>query len=502
DIFRDMSAKAEVGALLDDLVKGTVSMAQAANRAREIQTNAKLGSSGGGNTSSPGSGSTGRGGGWDPGGGGRGGGSNDRPLNEDLPAVGASDGTRRDSPREQLDQLQTLKAYNRAGIIDEGEMRRVGTEYIRANLPGGAASAADPWPLRVYQSFLDTISTVNFSNGAHIDAWFTQTTGQAFIPWFNATQANKGFWGIKPQRHNDGSLRRDSKGNQLYFSGRSIAGGAVATLQQRFTAFWDQIPVIYDPGGQIGLVDFLALMSIAINEVSGNLRSVSEIGSLKYMFEPKAAGGSSYNVRTGGNRIAYDLFNDADFNAAHQAKQLGAQLKNTTDTAWKGTTWPAAISTDPAIAIYVSEADFYKFRGRGVIQSTWRNAYRKIVEWLQLYSGGNSVLQQYRTQWQGQDVQKALTQSSNADWDQIFGEIETVAKAISLHSEGANSYLGLALDAQTLNGAGDGSIQYMGYRISGSADYGRNFHQRVVQMMDALGNKAPTTPAAPATVDI
>jgi hypothetical protein len=128
EIFRDMSAGAEVGALLSDLVSGSVSMAGAADRARKIQ--AKAGA--------PGSGSTGRGGGWDPGGGGRppGGGAAPSPdpwFGQDVPGLGTASG-RRDSPREQYDQLQTLNAYHRAGVISDEEKRAWGADYIHGNL--------------------------------------------------------------------------------------------------------------------------------------------------------------------------------------------------------------------------------------------------------------------------------------------------------------------------------------------------------------------------------
>ncbi|WBB69083.1 N-acetylmuramoyl-L-alanine amidase [Micromonospora sp. WMMD812] len=72
EIFRDMSAREEVGALLEDLVNGSVSMAQAANRAREIQANSRAQGSGGGPAAGSvpsgqrGSGTTAGGGSWSP----------------------------------------------------------------------------------------------------------------------------------------------------------------------------------------------------------------------------------------------------------------------------------------------------------------------------------------------------------------------------------------------------------------------------------------------------
>ena len=96
----------------------------------------------------------------------------------------------------------------------------------------------------------------------------------------------------------------------------------------------------------------------------------------------------------------------------------------------------------------------------------------------------------YQAKWRGRDPETVLTESSNLDWDVIFAQQEIVPIAVHLHaSSWKPNYLQLAADAPTLNGEGNGSIYMVGRRISGSVDYGRTFSQRVIQLLDGLGNQ-------------
>jgi hypothetical protein len=503
DIFRDMSAKAEVANLLEDLIGGSIDIAEAANRARNIKA---AGGSESGGTSGPGS--TGRGGGWDAGGG-RALPSGGQSGHDGSGAPSGASPSRRDSPREQLDQLQLYRSALRNGDISEEEYQQLASGYLFSNVKGGGTPATPP-PTKVRQAFVDQIASINFANGTDINNWFLAQTGKEFIDWFNATHAAKGFWADQYVRDPvTGAVVKDAQGHaKVEWSGRTIPNNA--KVKQHFVDFWDRIPLIYAPAGQIGLIDFISLMAIGINEKSGDLVSIGEIGSLKYMFEAGAK--SSYNVAP--NRNAFDLFNDAKFNQAHDTKVLGAQHKNTANVAWKGQVWPVGVptSTDPAATGYIREADFYKFRGRGIIQTTWRSAYVGLIDFVRAYTGPNATIQTFKTNWTAGVPADIATTSSNAEWDQLFGEIDFAAHAIAVHSNSKGGYLTLDVVADDganggLNGHYDkqGTIRHIGRSI-GWPSYGEIFYKRVVQMLNSLGNDpaitSGNTPAAGGGVHI
>jgi hypothetical protein len=147
NIFRDMSMSTEVGKLMSDLISGSVSMAEAANRARQI-------TAGGGGGSA--AGSTGRGGGWDAGGGGNpqgakppattGGGAGSGATQGSASAPGSANAGRRDSPREQHDQLQLYRSAGNEGDITPEQQSSLIWDYLNANKIGSTAAPASAWP--------------------------------------------------------------------------------------------------------------------------------------------------------------------------------------------------------------------------------------------------------------------------------------------------------------------------------------------------------------------
>ena len=145
------------------------------------------------------------------------------------------------------------------------------------------------------------------------------------------------------------------------------------------------------------------------------------------------------------------------------------------------------------------QADFYKYRGRGVIQTTSRAGYLPAVSFIQGYSGSNTVLNDYKRRWTGLSRDVAATASTNADWDLIFGQGEMLARAVRLHSGTGNSdYLTMSTQAGTLldvparpargvpRGT-PGSIFFMGRRISGSYSYASGpYRERVLGMLNGM----------------
>lgn len=341
-----------------------------------------------------------------------------------------------------------------------------------------APSSTPPAPAPVAPGGMPVApGVVAFTRAADIDAWFRQRTGQDFLDWFHATQANRGAWAGK-------DVRRD------------------ADTRRRFQQFWDGAAANVFGQPSIRLEQFVALQSIFINELGGLMAPVTErMGrpghpGMAYLFDAIPGVKRSYNVAP--NRTALECFNDPDFLAAHGALSPGSRLARTTNRAWGGTSWPAGEPTDMTAAPFIAQADFCRFRGRGMIQTTWRDAYGAIVRWVQAYAGTNAKVVQYRTAWAGQGVERVLSRSSNAEWDDLFQNSDYVIPwaGIRLHSTRAGGYLAIATDAATRGGTGPGSFHAMGRRISGSAAYGDLFKRRCIQILDALA-AVPAALAAP-----
>jgi hypothetical protein len=338
-------------------------------------------------------------------------------------------------------------------------------------LPAAPASESLSTSTDLGGPFITGALQTHFATAADIDGYFARQGASSFIDWFNHNLAGRAPW-----EH------------------RAIGNGA--QVAANFKAIWDRIPHIFG-SAQINLLQFLSLMSIMINEVGATLGPVAEkVGThghpgLAYAFDIIPGLKRSYNDG-GPNWTAYRCFRDPDFIAAHGAKALGTQLQNTSDTRWSGHAYPDGYPTDPnpAVAGFIMEADFYKFRGRGLIQTTWRGAYLNLIRFVQGYTGAQSQILARQNAWAGMDPDKAANASSNADWDALFMDsaLEIACVAIAQHSAGAGHYLDLATDAAILNGKGSGSIWRIGNAISGSQPYAELFRRRCVAACNLLGN--------------
>ena len=313
---------------------------------------------------------------------------------------------------------------------------------------------------------------VSFQNGSDIVSFFESKIGQHYIDWFNQKCAEKGNWA----------------GKQL---------GSSDAVKAIFLQIWNNVPEIFG-APSINLLQFAALMSILTNEVGAELLPVTEFcGSqgLAYPFDAIPGKKQSYNS-TAGNRLAGDLFfDDVEFWQAHGGLAPASTIRNRPDlkVAWNGTSYPASAFPyviDPTTTAFIQQADFYKFRGRGFIQITWRANYKKLVEYIQNYAGSHPIILQFKSAWTGVDPDTVCTISKNDEWDMLFQQTDLIvaSRAVGLHNEASGNYLTLATDAPTLTAMSDvmKSFYRMGLKIGGGSAYAALFANRVIQVLTTL----------------
>ncbi|UOQ96259.1 peptidoglycan-binding protein [Hymenobacter sp. 5317J-9] len=323
------------------------------------------------------------------------------------------------------------------------------------------------------------VSTVRFRNAADINNFFLARTGQDFVDWFRGKVGGRGAW-----------VR--THGGKTY----PVTMPATADAKAGFLQFWDGIPRVFN-SPDINFAQFAALQSVIVNETGGTMRPIAEkVGlpdhpGLAYAFNRIPGLKVSYN--TGSNKRALELFNNREFLEAHGQKPLGAQLANTKDARWGGEAYPtdaASTSTDPAIAGFVQEADFYKFRGRGYIQITWRNAYQWLIPSVQNYSGSDPIILQKKAQWRGLSLDSVATRSSNADWQALFMQsTEFALGALKI-------FFGKKTNSINKVRVGDWeSVRMVACDVMCTKSYTALFVQRVQQIFATLG--AAPVPVGP-----
>lgn len=325
---------------------------------------------------------------------------------------------------------------------------------------------------------LHNFGTTFFTDAADIDNYFTKTGGHDFVSWFNTNVAGKDNWGRVGAR-----------------APLAIANDTLA--HDRFDQLWsnESIQAIFGTG-KITLLQFVALQCIIINETGGKLipltEGVGRVGhpEIAYAFDKIPGIKKSYNTLPS-NKTCLQNFNDPNYNKAFGGQPLADQLKNTSDNVWAGEVYPQArfpVSTKPAVSGYVLEADFFKFRGRGFIQTTGRTNYIKLISYVTGYTGANTFLIGMKAQWSNlsADDNVLASMSSNANWDDLFQKSDCLVagKAINVHNESCGNYL------QTLNASDlptmTKSVFNVGKRISGADNYATLYQNRVLQVLGLL----------------
>jgi len=134
----------------------------------------------------------------------------------------------------------------------------------------------------------------------------------------------------------------------------------------QFKIVFDHVSDLWAP--DLSIEQFVAFFCIFLNETGGSFRPIAEMGGPKYCFETSVGG-------VPGRKLSY---NEGPLNrlAGDQLVERGI-IEESLRAAWNGKVWPSASADVYAAA---RECDFFKFRGHGLIQTTWWKNYVAQVD--------------------------------------------------------------------------------------------------------------------------
>jgi len=329
------------------------------------------------------------------------------------------------------------------------------------------------------------------------DFWVTETS-KSFKDFFNKYCSKQGHWGV---------TSANKEANIV----------AVTEADNRLS-------VIFTPGnikavtGQndISIYQFLIMTSIMLNETGGSfILATGEYGDAKYMFSynpdiPKVSYNCSkdYNktaCSTLGNKSAYDLFRDPAFlNVPARASMY--KPKNVNDPAWQGYAYPDGEpkgnnkhdsgKSNYTILGLIAECDFYKFRGRGVIQLTGRGNYSKFLEYINTNKTTipyNAASKAIIDTWGVDSTDTIATKITNVELDTLFADNALAILVFKTHSSNkalVNMYSVSSPDSFI-------DLAYAYGKSIGGTKYGTLFANRVCEIVENIPDwvtKASSTP--------
>jgi hypothetical protein len=224
----------------------------------------------------------------------------------------------------------------------------------------------------------------------------------------------------------------------------------------------------------------------------------------------------SYDT-SNGNHTAYQCFHDPIFLAAFGSLQPTGQAVRDREE-WKHETWPVGVPTSiDASTAFIQEADFYKFRGRGAIQSTGRVAYLPIVDFVRAYTGADTRITTVKQRWEtlattlaGQGITLSsndgfATVSTNADWDSLFSTVTIQAVAIRAHNAiPGKQYVPMSTTPAVLRGTQRGSAYFVAIAIAeaGNPSYASDVRTRMLEFIGTLWNTPMPSTSSTGTTNL
>jgi hypothetical protein len=301
--------------------------------------------------------------------------------------------------------------------IDESSGFDIDGSGVRSNSGSSDGSSVNNYETStitesdIAQDFINIIKPFRFKNMKEIDEGINSLTkGQytTFKQFFNSTQANKG------------AFAKD------YLNAASI-------ISDKNLVMFNYIQSLTN-NSSLNVLEALVLWVTSLSESLGDC-SVVEYGNLNYFFGTNGGVKMSYN-RSPNLTVKQCLqnphfkkrFNTSSYKNINLFKNIESWCGGTDKIPDKYTI------KDNSNIIY--NCDFCKFRGRGYIQYTWRDAYKNLLT--ELIKSAPQSAKDMISYWKrlagSEDLDALLNVSSSDEWDTLFKhpEVGNIAYRVTL----------------------------------------------------------------------